>query len=140
MSESQNSAVRGLVVRCLLFNPECSCSNPCVCANFLNNCFEADFHFFGTMRLPPFGFVPKLFKCPQGVLPSFFWYFATERMLKNSKGSLLSDFSALWTVENSHFLFFLAKFFKSCFNFLKFCNRMDVKKSQSAPLLQFSAL
>ena len=26
--------VRGLVVRCLLFNPEVSCSNPSVCAYF----------------------------------------------------------------------------------------------------------
>ena len=32
---SHVSRVRGLVVRCLLFNPEVSCSNPWVCANFL---------------------------------------------------------------------------------------------------------
>ena len=32
---SHVSRVRGLVVRCLLLNPEVSCSNPWVCANFL---------------------------------------------------------------------------------------------------------
>ena len=30
-----SSRVRSLVVRCLLFNPEVSFSNPCICANFL---------------------------------------------------------------------------------------------------------
>ena len=60
--KSQNSAVRGLVVRCLLFNPECSCSNPCVCANFFYSCFEAGFHFFRNYETPPFGFVRLFFE------------------------------------------------------------------------------
>ena len=34
---SHVSRVRGLVVRCLLFNPEVSCSNPWVCANFFTS-------------------------------------------------------------------------------------------------------
>ena len=33
--KSHSSGARGLVARCLLFNPEGSCSNPCVCVNFL---------------------------------------------------------------------------------------------------------
>ena len=33
--KSHSSTVCGLVVRCLLFNPESSCLNPCVCAFFL---------------------------------------------------------------------------------------------------------
>ena len=35
--KSHYSRVRGLVVRCLLFNPEVSCSNRCVCANFFTS-------------------------------------------------------------------------------------------------------
>ena len=35
--KSHSSGVRGLVVRYLLFNPEGSCSNPFVCANFLKS-------------------------------------------------------------------------------------------------------
>ena len=35
--KSHSSGVRGLVVRCLPFNPEGSGSNPCVCANFFSN-------------------------------------------------------------------------------------------------------
>ena len=39
---SHVSRVRGLVVRCLLFNPEVSCSNPWVCANFFYKFSEAE--------------------------------------------------------------------------------------------------
>ena len=50
------SRVRGLVVRCLLFNPEVSCSNPWVCAYFLTSIPKQKvLTFFGTMRF--FGFV-----------------------------------------------------------------------------------
>ena len=57
---SHVSRVRGLVVRCLLFNPEVSCSNPWVCANFFYKYSEAEgSDFFGTMRL--FGFVRLFF-------------------------------------------------------------------------------
>ena len=53
---SHVSRVRGLVVRCLLFNPEVSCSNPWVCANFFTSIPKQKvLTFFGTMRL--FGFV-----------------------------------------------------------------------------------
>ena len=57
---SHVSRVRGLVVRCLLFNPEVSCSNPWVCANFLKSIPKQKIlTFFGTMRL--FGFVRLFF-------------------------------------------------------------------------------
>ena len=53
---SHVSRVRGLVVRCLLFSPEVSCSNPWVCANFFTSIPKQKvLPFFGTMRL--FGFV-----------------------------------------------------------------------------------
>ena len=53
---SHVSRVRGLVVRCLPFNPEVSCSNPWVCANFFTSIPKQKvLTFFGTMRL--FGFV-----------------------------------------------------------------------------------
>ena len=58
---SHVSRVRGLVVRCLLFNPEVSCSNPWVCANFLTSIPKQKvLTFFGTMRL--FGFVRLFFR------------------------------------------------------------------------------
>ena len=57
---SHVSRVRGLVVRCLLFNPEVSCSNPSVCANFFTSIPKQKvLTFFGTMRL--FGFVRLFF-------------------------------------------------------------------------------
>ena len=58
---SHVSRVRGLVVRCLLFNPEVSCSNPWVCANFFTRIPKQKvLTFFGTMRL--FGFVRLFFR------------------------------------------------------------------------------
>ena len=58
---SHVSRVRGLVVRCLLFNPEVSCSNPWVCANFFTSIPKQKvLTFFGTMRL--FGFVRLFFE------------------------------------------------------------------------------
>ena len=58
---SHVSRVRGLVVRCLLFNPEDSCSNPWVCANFFTSIPKQKvLTFFGTMRL--FGFVRLFFR------------------------------------------------------------------------------
>ena len=53
--KSHSSGVRGLVVRCLPFNPEGSGSNPCVCANFFYKYSEAEcFLFFSALRLHPF--------------------------------------------------------------------------------------
>ena len=53
--KSHISRVRGLVVRCLLFNPEVSCSNPWVCAYFFNKNSEAEgshfFRHYETFRL-----------------------------------------------------------------------------------------
>ena len=58
---SHVSRVRGLVVRCLPFNPEVSCSNPWVCANFFTSIPKQKvLTFFGTMRL--FGFVRLFFR------------------------------------------------------------------------------
>ena len=52
---SHVSRVRGLVVRCLLFNPEDSCSNPWVCANFFHKYSQAEsshiFWHYETFRL-----------------------------------------------------------------------------------------
>ena len=58
---SHVSRVRGLVVRCLLFNPEVSCSNSWVCANFFTSIPKQKvLTFFGTMRL--FRFVRLFFR------------------------------------------------------------------------------
>ena len=65
---SHVSRVRGLVVRCLLFNPEVSCSNPWICANFFYKYSEAEvsdfFRHYETFRLCEtfFGFVRLFFR------------------------------------------------------------------------------
>ena len=93
--KSHSSGVCGLVVICLLFNPEGSCSNPCVCANFLQVFRSRRFSLFSALwDFPPFGFV------------SFFEIFS-----RSPKGVV--------------------------FNFLIFCYRMNVKKSQRFPFYSF---
>ena len=61
--------------------------------------FNLDF-FFSTMTL--------FWKC----VPSVFWYFATEWMVKKAKGSPFYIFRHCDTVQNSQFSFFFRKFFK----------------------------
>ena len=65
-------------------------------------------------------------------------------MLKNPKGSLFQIFRHYETaIKISPFLFFFFEIFllkESPFNFLKFCNRMDVKKSQRAPSFTVSGI
>ena len=50
------------------------------------------------LRLPSLFccFFSKIFNVYKGFTLLFVWYLATERMLKNPKGSLFSDFLALW--------------------------------------------
>ena len=108
---SHVSRVRGLVVRCLLFNPEVSCSNPWVCANFFYKYSEAEgsdfFRHYETFRLCEIffrlcetffrlceTFFAKFFKCPQRVL-SIFLIFCKRTNVKKSRRSLFSEFSAL---------------------------------------------
>ena len=97
--KSHVSRVRGLVVRCLLFNPEVSCSNPWVCANFYKYSEAEGSHFrhYGTFRLC--GFFSKFFKCRQRTNA----YFATERMLKKIPKGPFPNFRHYETVQNSHF-------------------------------------
>ena len=125
---SHVSRVRGLVVRCLLFNPEVSCSNAWVCANFFNNFSEAEsshiFRHYEIFRLYE-TFFSKFFKCPQKVL-SFFLIFCNKTNVKKSqKVPLFSEFSALWDCSKFSFLF-CSKIFKRllifCFFFSKIFN------------------
>ena len=51
--KSHSSGVLGLVVRSLLFNPEGSCSKPCVCANFLQVFRSRKFSLFRHCETPP---------------------------------------------------------------------------------------
>ena len=75
-------------------------------------------------------FIRKNF-IPQRVPPfQFFCCFATEWMLKSSKGSSSQFF---WHCE----IYFRKK---SLFNFLLFCDRMDVEKFKRVLLSVFSAL
>ena len=48
--KSHSSGVRGLVVRCLLFNPEGSCLNPWVCANFFTSIPKQKVLTFSALR------------------------------------------------------------------------------------------
>ena len=137
--KSHISPVRGLVVRCLLFNSEVSCSNPWVCACLFTSIpKQTVLTFFGTMRL--FGFVRLFFRNffnvpKESSFQFFFRYFATERMVKIPKGPFFQNFRHHETaIKISHFLSFFRKFFikdskDSPFNFLKFCN--SVRKSNS---------
>ena len=83
---SHISRVRGLVVRCLLFNPEISCSNQWVCANFFYKYSEAEgsdfFRHYETFRLCE-TFFRNFSKVPRESSFQFFRYFAREPMLKN---------------------------------------------------------
>ena len=86
---SHVSRVRGLVVRCLLFNPEVSCSNPWVCATFFTSIPKQKvLTFFGTMRL--FGFVrlffSKFFNVPKASSFHFFDILQQNECYKILKG------------------------------------------------------
>ena len=115
---SHVSRVRGLVVRCLLFNPEVSCSNPWVCANFFTSIPKQKvLTFFGTMRL--FGFVrlffgcetffSKFFKCPQRVLLSIFLIFCKRTNVKKSQR--VPFFRIFGTMRLFKILIFFSKIF-----------------------------
>ena len=86
--KSHSSGVRGLVVRCLLFNPEGSCSNPWVCATFLQ-VFRS--RYSSLFRLCEF-FFENFLMSSKGPPFNLFWYFATEWLLKNLKGPLFTVF------------------------------------------------
>ena len=130
---SHVSRVRGLVVRCLLFNPEVSCSNPWVSANFFYKYSEAEgsdfFRHYETFRLCETffrlceTFFRNFLNVPKESSFQFFWYFARERMLKNPKGSLFSEFSALCDLAETSKKFGKSVFLKTDLfyaTFLKF--------------------
>ena len=115
----QLARVRGLVVRCLLFNPEVSCSNPWVCANFFTSIPKQKvLTFFGTMRL--FGFV-RLFSAlwdffrnflnvPKESSFQFFLIFCKRTNVKKSQR--VPFFRIFGTMRLFKFLIFFKKFFR----------------------------
>ena len=100
---SHVSRVRGLVVRCLLFNPEVSCSNKFF--KFFYKYSEAEgsdfFRHYETFRLCETffrlceTFFSKFFKFPQRVLLSMFLIFCKRTNVKKSQRVPFSEFSAL---------------------------------------------
>ena len=126
--KSLGSGVRGLVVRCLLFNPDVSCSNRCECVNFFTSIPKQKgrpFHFFRHYETsPPFRLCETLFRkfsiTPKAPL-QFFDILQQIECLKNPKGSYFRFFGTE-TVQNYHFFVFF--FSTSSFNFLIFYNRM----------------
>ena len=133
---SHVSRVRGLVVRCLPFNPDVSCSNPWVCANFFTSIPKQKvLTFFGTMRL--FGFVrlfSKFFKCPQRVLLSIFLTFCKRTNVKKSQRVLF--FRIFGTMRLFKILFFFQKFFRLPYFFQKLFNVPKASSFQFFDILQ----
>ena len=120
---SHVSRVRGLVVRCLLFNPEVSCSNPWVCANFLTSIPKQKvLTFFATMRL--FGFVRLFFRnflnVPKASSFQFFDILQQNECYKILKGPFFTFFGTMRLSGNfkkirkifSQFLVLKDRFFK----------------------------
>ena len=128
--KSQSSGVRGLVVWCLLFNPEGSCSNPWVCAIFLQ-VFRSRRFTFSVLWDSPF------FRLCETFFRKFFY------VLKRSSLQFVLIFCNRTNFKKSQrvpsFRFFgtmrLLKILIFCF--LKI---FQVKKISKCPLLQFSAL
>ena len=107
--KSHSSRARGLVVRCLLFNPEVSCSNPCVCANFFTSIPKQKvLPFFDTMRFPPCRlcetFFSKFLYCPQSALPSICLIFCNRTNARKSQR--VPPFRFFGTMRLLKFLFF----------------------------------
>ena len=137
--KSHSSGVRGLVLRCLLFNPEGSCSNRCVYAYFLKHSEAEGFHFFGTVRLPPFRVCDfsKIFRCPQRPLQFMLIFCNRTNVKKFPKGSFFQIFWHYDSLKFSFFVFFrnLFKVSKRSFNFFDILQNL-----RRSSLLQFSAL
>ena len=85
--KSHSSGKCALVARCLPFNPEGSCSNPCVFANIPKQKVRT---FFDTLK-PPFRlcetFLVKVF-APQKVLSSICLIFCNRTNVKKSRNVL----------------------------------------------------
>ena len=140
---SHVSRVRGLVVRCLLFNPEVSCSNPWVCANFFTSIPKQKvLTFFGTMRL--FGFV-RLFRLCETFFRNFlnvpkessFQFFLIFYKRTNVKKSQRVPFFRIFgTMRLFKFLIFFQKFFRLPYFFQKFFNVPKASSFQFFDILQ----
>ena len=132
---SHVSRVRGLVVRCLPSNPEVSCSNPWVCANFFYKYSEAEgsdfFRHYETFRLCYF--FSKFFKCPQRVLLSIFLIFCKRTNVKKSQR--VPFFRIFGTMRLFKILIFFQKFLRLPY-FQKFFNVPKASSFQFFDILQ----
>ena len=110
---SHVSRVRGLVVRCLLFNPEVSCSNPWVCANFFYKYSEAEgsdfFRHYETFRLCETffrlceTFFRNFLNVPKESSFQFFDILQQNECYKILKGPFFQNFQHYETVQISNF-------------------------------------
>ena len=122
--KSHSSGVRGLVVRCLLFNPEGSCSNPCLCTNFFTSIPKQKVTFRHYETSPIFGFVSffsKIFKCSQRILPSICLIPCNKTNVKKSQRVLFLRFFGTMRLPLKFLisLFFFENFLRLLFNFLE---------------------
>ena len=114
--KSHNSGVRGLVVRCLLFNRGGPCSNPCVCAIFLTSNPKQKLLTFSALRPPTlFGFVRffrNFFNVPQRALPSIFLIFCNRTNVEKSQRVSSFRFFGTMRLKNSHVFCFFFEIFQ----------------------------
>ena len=103
--KSHSSGVRGPVVRCLLFDPGVSCSNPCVCAIFFTSIPKQKVHFFGTMRFPLF------FNVSKGPSLRFFLIFCNRTDVKKSRRVPFRFFGTMRLKNSLSFFCFFFGFF-----------------------------
>ena len=102
---SHSSGVRGLVVRWLIFNPEGSCSNQCVCVNFFL-AIRSRFPFFRHYETSlPFRLCETFSKnVPKGSPFCFFLIFCTRMDVEKSQKAPFYTFRCCEIFQNEYFL------------------------------------
>ena len=149
--KSHSSGVRGLLIRCLLFNPEGSCSNPWVCANFFTSIPKQKVLTFSALwdsslfrlceKIRLFRLFRKYFNVLKGSSLQFVLIFCNRTNVKKSQRVPFRFYGTMRLLKNLIFCFFFENFSKtpicSPSFFLKFLNRMVVKESQRAPFYSF---
>ena len=108
--KSHSSGVRDLVVRCLPPNPECSGSNPCVCAMFFTNIPKQKVPTFSALWDSPLfrlceTFFESFLMFPKDSPFIFFDILQQNKCLRILKGPFFHIFRHYETVKNSQFLF-----------------------------------
>ena len=142
--KSHRSGVRGLVVRCLLFNPEGSCSNPWVSANFLTSISKQKVFTFSalwdsSLFSALWDFFRKFFNVLKGSSLQFVLIFCNRTSVKKSQ--MVPSLRFFGSMRLLKILFF-RKFFKDSnvfpFNFFwNFATEWFLKNLKGPPFTVF---